>query len=102
AFAYKYLINVSEVTKPKIDILSIFFSTIGFGSVVYGFSAVGESEAGFLSPNVYIAIAVGIAGVVLFSIRQLKLEEPVMDLRVFKYPMYTHAVLMFLIIMMAM
>ncbi|RWR15257.1 MDR family MFS transporter [Siminovitchia fortis] len=102
AFAYKYLINVSEVTKPKIDILSIFFSTIGFGSVVYGFSAVGESEAGFLSPNVYIAIAVGVIGVVLFSIRQLKLEEPVMDLRVFKYPMYTHAVLMFLIIMMAM
>ena len=34
--------------------------------------------------------------------RQLKLEEPVMDLRVFKYPMFTHAVLMFLIIIMAM
>lgn len=56
AFAYKYLINVSEVTKPKIDILSLVFSTIGFGSIVYGFSAVGESETGFLSPNVYIAI----------------------------------------------
>src|SRR5690606_4724233 len=41
-------------------------------------------------------------GIVLFSIRQLKLEEPVMDLRVFKYPMYTHAVLMFVIIIMAM
>ncbi len=102
AFAYKYLINVSEVTKPKIDILSIIFSTVGFGSVVYGFSAVGESASGFLSPNVYIAIFVGIIGVVLFSIRQLKLEQPVMDLRVFKYPMYTHAVLMFLIIIMAM
>ncbi|GIN89808.1 multidrug MFS transporter [Siminovitchia terrae] len=102
AFAYKYLINVSEVTKPKIDILSLFFSTIGFGGIVYGFSAAGDSEAGFLSPNVAITIVVGIAGIILFSIRQLKLEEPVMDLRVFKYPMYTHAVFMFLIIIMAM
>lgn len=101
-FAYKYLINVSEVTKPKIDILSIVFSTIGFGAIIYGFSAVGESEAGFFTPNVYIAIITGVIGIALFSIRQLKLEEPIMDLRVFKYPMYTHAVLMFLIIIMAM
>src|SRR5699024_12776475 len=35
AFAYKYLINVSEVTKPKIDVLSIIYSTIGFGTIVY-------------------------------------------------------------------
>ena len=102
AFAYKYLVNVSEVTKPKIDVISIVFSTIGFGSIVYGFSSVGESTNGFLSTNVLIAIIVGVVGVALFSIRQLKLEEPVMDLRVFKYPMFTHAVLMFLIIIMAM
>lgn len=102
AFAYKFLVNVSEVTKPKIDILSIVFSTIGFGSTVYGFSAAGESTDGFLSTHVLIAIAVGITGIVLFVLRQLKLEEPVMDLRVFKYPMYTHAVFMFLIIIMSM
>ncbi|MBO0992843.1 MDR family MFS transporter [Bacillus sp. SD088] len=102
AFAYKFLINVSEVTKPKIDILSIVFSTIGFGAVIYGFSAAGESEAGFFTPIVYTFIIVGIVGIVLFSWRQLKLAEPVMDLRVFKYPMYTHAVIMFLIIIMSM
>lgn len=101
-FASKYLINVSEVTKPKIDIISIIFSTIGFGSIVYGFSSVGESANGFLSTNVLIAIIAGVIGIVLFAIRQLKLEEPVMDLRVFKYPMFTHAVFMFLIIIMAM
>ena len=102
AFAYKYLVNVSEVTKPKIDVISIVFSTIGFGSIVYGFSSVGDSTNGFLSTNVLIAIIAGIIGIVLFTMRQLKLEEPVMDLRVFKYPMFTHAVLMFLIIIMAM
>lgn len=102
AFAYKYLINVSEVTKPKIDVISLVYSTIGFGSIVYGFSAFGESANGFSSPNVFIFIILGFVGIVLFALRQLKLEEPVMDLRVFKYPMYTHAVIMFLIIIMAM
>lgn len=101
-FASKYLINVSEVTKPKIDVISIIFSTIGFGSLVYGFSSAGASPDGFLDTTVLIAIIAGVVGIVLFVIRQLKLEEPVMDLRVFKYPMFTHSVLMFLIIIMAM
>ncbi|MCM3073624.1 MDR family MFS transporter [Staphylococcus equorum] len=101
-FASKFLINVSEVTKPKIDYLSLVFSTIGFGAVIYGFSSAGESKSGFLSLNVLIPIIVGIIGIVLFSIRQLNLKEPLIDLRVFKYPMYTHAILMFLIIIMTM
>src|SRR5690606_27475635 len=101
-FGYRHLINVGEVTKPKIDFISLVFSTIGFGGVVYGFSAVGESADGFLSANVFTAIVVGVIGVVLFVLRQLKLDEPIMDLRVFRYPMYTHAVILFLIIIMAM
>lgn len=101
-FAYKYLINVGEITKPKIDILSILFSSVGFGAVIYGFSSAGQSKDGFLTPSVLITISIGILSVVLFSIRQFKLKDPVMDLRVFKYPMYTHAVFMFLIIIMAM
>nr|WP_235617112.1 MDR family MFS transporter [Lysinibacillus mangiferihumi] len=99
-FAFKYLTNVSEVTKPKIDFLSLLFSTIGFGAIIYGFSAAGDK--GFLSSSVYLTIIIGVIGVVLFSLRQFKLKEPVMDLRVFKYPMYTHAVFMFVIIIMAM
>lgn len=101
-FAYFFLVNVSEVTRPKIDILSILFSTVGFGATIYGFSSVGESEAGFLSPVVIVSLLLGIGGIFLFSYRQLQLDEPIMDLRVFKYPMYRHAVIMFLIIIMAM
>ncbi|MBY8910432.1 DHA2 family efflux MFS transporter permease subunit [Salinicoccus roseus] len=101
-FAYFFLVNVSEVTRPKIDILSILFSTVGFGVTIYGFSSVGESEAGFLSPVVLISLLLGISGIFLFAYRQLHLDEPIMDLRVFKYPMYRHAVIMFVIIIMAM
>lgn len=101
-FAFKYLMNVSEVTKPKIDWLSILFSTIGFGATIYGFSSVGESEAGFLTPTVFISIIVGGIGIILFAIRQFKIDEPLMDLRVFKLPMFSHAVIMFIIIVMTM
>lgn len=101
-FAYKYLINVWEVTKPRIDYVSIVYSTLGFGGVVFGFSSAGAEDVTFLSPIVYIPILVGVIALALFSIRQFKLEEPLMDLRVFKFPMFTHGVIMFLIIMMAM
>ncbi len=101
-FAYKYLINVWEVTKPRIDYVSIVYSTLGFGGVVFGFSSAGAEDVNFLSPTVYIPILIGVIALILFSIRQFKLEEPLMDLRVFKFPMFTHGVIMFLIIMMAM
>lgn len=102
AFASKYLVNVSEVTKPKIDFISLLFSTIGFGSIVYGFSSVGESKDGFASPIVWLFIGMGVIGIALFVWRQLKLDEPIMNMRVFRYPMFSHAVVMFLIIIMAM
>ncbi|HLQ71407.1 MAG TPA: MDR family MFS transporter [Bacillota bacterium] len=101
-FAYKYLINVSEVTKPKIDFVSLIYSTIGFGGVVFGFSSAGEHEAGFLAPVVFIPIIVGLAALVLFTLRQLKLKEPILDMRVFRFPMYTLSVILFVIVIMAM
>src|SRR5690625_1486712 len=101
-FAYKYLLNVSEVTKPKVDWLSIILSTIGFGGVVFGFSSVGDKEAGFLAPIVLVSIFVGLVSLVIFCFRQLKLEEPVLDIRVFKYPMFSLGVVFFFIIIMAM
>lgn len=101
-FAYKFLVNVSEVTKPKIDVISIILSTIGFGGIVFGFSSAGDVEAGFLDPVVFTSILVGIVAVLIFSLRQLKLDEPVLDLRVFQYPMYRLAVVLLVIIVMAM
>lgn len=101
-FGYKYLVNVSEVTKPKIDFISIVLSTIGFGGIVFGFSSVGDSDAGFLTPIVYISIFIGLLSLVLFCVRQLRLEDPVIDIRVFKYPMFSLGVIFFVIIIMAM
>lgn len=91
--------NVSEVTKPKIDALSILLSSLGFGGIVYGFSSAGE-EAGWGSPKVIIAIAIGVVALVLFAVRQLTMKQPMINLRAFKYPMFTVGVLMVFICMM--
>ena len=86
-----YMQNVSTITKPKIDVLSIILSTIGFGGIVYGFSSAGEN--GWGSSIVISTITVGLLALALFSLRQVKMHKPMINLRVFKYPMFTLGVL---------
>lgn len=86
-----YVRNVTELTKPKIDVLSIVLSTLGFGGIVYGFSI--AADKGWGSLPVISAIVIGLLSLILFSARQFKLEKPMLDLRVLKYPVYTLALL---------
>lgn len=94
-----FMQNVTEVTKPKIDVLSIILSSFGFGGIVYGFSSAGEAE-GWGSPKVIIAIVIGAIALILFCIRQLTMKQPMIDLRAFKFPMFVVGVLMVFICMM--
>ncbi|CQR55615.1 Lincomycin resistance protein LmrB [Paenibacillus riograndensis SBR5] len=94
-----FMQNVTEVTKPKIDVLSIVLSSVGFGGVVFGFSSAGEAE-GWGSPKVIIAIAIGVVALVLFVIRQMTMKQPMINLRAFKFPMFVVGVLMVFICMM--
>ncbi|AOZ90943.1 DHA2 family efflux MFS transporter permease subunit [Paenibacillus crassostreae] len=90
----KYLENVTEVTKPRIDLLSVLLSTIGFGGVVFGFSKAGEGSEGWSSMAVIISIAIGLVALVLFILRQNVMRDPMMNLSVFKYPMYVIGMLL--------
>lgn len=91
--------NVTTPTKPKIDILSIILSTVGFGGVVFGFSNAGEG-GGWGSPTVIAALVAGSVGLLLFTIRQLTMKQPILDLRAFRYPMFTIGLLMVVVCMM--
>lgn len=82
-----YLTNVSERIKAKLDMLSVVLSTIGFGAVLYGFSRAGK--LGWSSAEVLISIAVGVLSLVLFTWKQLVSKNPLLDLRAFKYNMFT-------------
>ncbi|UUZ89986.1 DHA2 family efflux MFS transporter permease subunit [Paenibacillus sp. P25] len=96
----KNLENVTEVTKPRIDFLSVVLSTIGFGSVVFGFSKAGEGGEGWANPVVIAFIVIGLVALVLFALRQIFMREPMMNLRVFKYPMFIVGSLLVLSCMM--
>ncbi|MHA7581662.1 DHA2 family efflux MFS transporter permease subunit [Paenibacillus vandeheii] len=98
-----FLPNISKLTKPKIDVLSIVLSTLGFGGIVYGFSSAGghgESGGGWTSPIVVATLVIGVLSLLLFSIRQLRMKQPMMDLRTFKYPMFTIGLILIFLCMM--
>lgn len=96
----KFLENVTDVTKPRIDLLSVALSTIGFGGVVFGFSKAGEGSEGWASVVVLTSIIVGLVALVLFVLRQILMNDPMMNLSVFKYPMYVVGLLLVLSCMM--
>nr|NSL48273.1 multidrug efflux MFS transporter [Dendrosporobacter quercicolus DSM 1736] len=83
----RYLVNVSKPSKPKIDILSILLSTMGFGGLLYGFSSAGDK--GWGSTVVLSCLMVGTVCLILFCRRQLTSTNPLMNLQVFKSRMFT-------------
>lgn len=85
--ALKFLVNVSETTKAKLDYISVFLSTIGFGLILYGFSSAGNK--GWSDSIVIFSITIGLSVTFLFSIRQIKSKDPVLNLSVFKYKVFT-------------
>ncbi|MFI8494550.1 DHA2 family efflux MFS transporter permease subunit [Peribacillus butanolivorans] len=82
-----YLKNVSEPVISKVDFISVALSTIGFGALMYGFSEAGN--AGWSSAEVVVSLVVGILALVLFTWRQLISKNPLLNLRAFKYNMFT-------------
>ncbi|WP_373604965.1 DHA2 family efflux MFS transporter permease subunit [Bacillus sp. AFS017336] len=82
-----YLRNVSDRVVTKFDLLSVTLSTVGFGAMLYGFSRAGS--LGWKSAEVITTIAVGILALVLFSWRQIVSKNPLLDLRAFKFSMFS-------------
>ncbi|MBA9028750.1 DHA2 family lincomycin resistance protein-like MFS transporter [Peribacillus huizhouensis] len=91
-FGQIYLTNVNEVRKVSIDTLSVILSTIAFGGIVYGFSVSGVH--GWTSATVLGTIIIGLIALILFAIRQRKMETLTMNLRAFKTPLFVLGVIM--------
>ncbi|SHG19527.1 DHA2 family efflux MFS transporter permease subunit [Ornithinibacillus halophilus] len=85
--AYFVMKNVTKRTYPKVDILSIILSTLGFGGLLYGFSSAGN--LGWSNPVVLLSIVIGIATLTIFIKRQFKLEQPILEFRVFQNRIFT-------------
>ena len=93
-----------EVRRSSIDVLSVLLAAVGFGGFVYGVSAAGEAPGALGRPETLAPIVIGAVSLVVFVFRQLSLqksENPLLDLRVFRFPMFSLSVGLFIIAMMA-
>ncbi|WP_026693045.1 DHA2 family efflux MFS transporter permease subunit [Peribacillus kribbensis] len=84
----------------QLDILSLVLSSIAFGGLLYGFSSAGDK--GWDSPYVYVTIAAGAICLVLFIVRQNFLDKPMLNFKVYKYPMFALSSAISIVISMAM
>lgn len=89
-FGLRMLTNVNERTNQRMDVLSVLLTVPAFGGLVFGLSRLSEGGGG--TPWLAAAaLAVGVVCLVAFLRRQRALETgagPLLDLRVFQFPMY--------------
>ncbi|CAM3175224.1 MDR family MFS transporter [Lactiplantibacillus plajomi] len=95
-----FMADVLETSKPKLDFWSLVLSTIGFGSLLYGFSSVGDN--GWTSTVVLTTLILGVIFIALFIWRQLTMEKPFLQLRVFTHTEFTVAAVLSSVANMAM
>lgn len=76
-----FVLKKAEPLNPsaQLDKISVLLSTVGFGALLYGFSTIGSVG---LNVADGIITLVGIVVLVLFFRRQLKMEQPMLNVRV--------------------
>ena len=98
--AYIFLKDVTEQRDIKVDVTSIILSTIGFGGLLYGFSIAGN--VGWGSIQVYGTMVIGAISLFFFITRQLKLDQPMLEFRVFKDKIFSLTTGLGMIVFMSM
>lgn len=79
--------DVLELSYPSFDLWGAVFSTIGLGSLLYGVSEAGNN--GWGSMEVISFISVGILAILFFVRRELTVDKPMLELRVYKYNIFS-------------
>jgi len=88
-----------EKVNTQLDLLSLLLSSIAFGGMLYGFSSAGNK--GWGTPEVYGTIIVGIIALIVFILRQNRQERPMLNFKVFEYPMFTLSAIISMVVTMA-
>lgn len=89
--AFYALKNVTEVSKPKVDVVSIILSSLGFGGLLYGFTSAGNY--GWTYSITLISLGLGGVALILFISRQLRLQHPMLEFGVFKFSIFPFAIM---------
>lgn len=92
--------DVKERSAARIDLASVALSSLGFGGLLYGFSSAGSK--GWDSFHVYGALIVGVIALVTFIYRQLHMERPMLNFKIYRYPMFALSSAISMVVTMAM
>ena len=85
-YAFFKLRNITPNRDMKLDVFSLILSSVGFGGLLYGFSSAGDK--GWDSLLVYGTIIVGTIALVTFIVRQFRMDDPMLDFKIYKHPMF--------------
>ncbi|WP_439652543.1 DHA2 family efflux MFS transporter permease subunit [Paenibacillus ehimensis] len=85
--AFFKLKNIEEPKKIKLDTFGTVTSISGVGLLLYGLSEAGSS--GWTDTVVLSCIALGLVLLVAFVIQQSRSNNPMLDMRVFRYGVFT-------------
>ncbi|NJI59589.1 DHA2 family efflux MFS transporter permease subunit [Microbacterium oxydans] len=100
----KWMTNLGETRLVPLDVLSIPLAALGFGGIVFGLSQFG-GEGGSGETTGIIALVVGAVSLALFVWRQLilqRVDDALLDLRVFRSSNFTFSVIIMTILALSM
>lgn len=110
----RWVVNLGETTHAPIDVLSVILSAFGFGGLVFGLSQIGgaaahggesasaaEAAAGTVSTvSLWASLSVAAVALSLFVWRQLvlqRVDDALLDLRVFRSGNFTLSIVHMLV-----
>ena len=104
AIGVKWMTNLGETRAVPLDVLSIPLAALGFGGLVFGLSQFG-GEGGSGETAGIISLSVGVVSLALFVWRQLvlqRIDDALLDLRVFRSSNFTLSVIIMSILALSM
>ena len=87
----RFMKNVLENSEQKFDLPSMVLAAVGFTCIIL--TASNMADYPFVSLQVGLLLLIGIAALFVFARRQLKLDTPLLNLRVFSTRDFTVAVI---------
>lgn len=96
--AYFYLENLGETSNPGLDMPSVVLSTLGFGGLLYSFSAIGSYG---VNSTVLITLLVGAVALALFIHRQLRLTTPLLKMDILSNRKFALSVILTMLVQAA-
>lgn len=97
AMAWRYLPGKDREAPPlRLDIAGVLLLAVGMTAVLWGLA--NGHRRGWVDPLLLVALPGGVITLVLFVLWQRHTRQPLMDLRVFRYPGFTGSFLMSMVI----